>query len=206
MSKHFTFLVGLIALITMSGKTQAQQASVPAPHPSAPAAAQLYRYYTAESMPADFEADQKLHQAIEKYRGAGDDSAVRNESRTEISTLLAEKYDLLLKKQEEELNQLETKLTKLRNQLKQRREAKQKMVELKLEMVIAQADGLGWPDGDSTHSTIYSGRLMAPLQGTRGLMKQAGEWVPGQAALLPATTAPTPTAPPAGSAGGSNNR
>jgi hypothetical protein len=160
MSKHSTLVISMIALAILPGRIQAQE-SAPAPsQPLMPTS--VYRYYSGGSLPGELETDKKLQQAIQKYRDAGDDSAVRNESRNEINDLLAEKYDLLLKNQEEELNQLEAKLNKLRNQLKQRRDAKQKMVELKLEMVLAQADGLGWPDSDPYQPSVC-GPIAIPI-------------------------------------------
>lgn len=90
---------------------------------------------------------EELIKWIEQYREAEANSEKRGEARSEISKLLAGQYDGFMKQQEGQIEELEQRLVKLREQLQRRREAKSRMVELKLEMVLSQADGLGWPEG-----------------------------------------------------------
>lgn len=89
----------------------------------------------------------QYQEAIGKYRNAKVGSEERDAARAEIAKLLAEKYDGYMQQHEQQIADLEERLAKLKDQLQRRREAKSRMVELKLEMVLSQADGLGWPEG-----------------------------------------------------------
>jgi len=106
--------------------------------------------------PRLFEAQRRqkeLQQAVAEYKQA-EDAEARQSHRDKISEVLSNHYDLYLKNQEEQVQQLEERIVKLRDQLDRRRDAKPRLVELKLEMVISQADGLGWPEeADSTWSS-----------------------------------------------------
>ena len=57
----------------------------------------------------------------------------------------------------DEIAALAERLDKLRGQLVKRKDAKSRMVELKLEMVLSQADGLGWPDDGAARARGLSG-------------------------------------------------
>ncbi len=100
-------------------------------------------------------AGDKLGTAIKEYRAAEASSEERETARQAVAEALSEHYDTFLKAQEQELVALEEKLAKLREQLKNRQDAKERMVELKLEMVLAQADGLGWPEGNTGNRTVW---------------------------------------------------
>jgi hypothetical protein len=93
-------------------------------------------------------AGQELEKAMEKYRQSEADSDARDEAKDEIQEALGKQYDAYLKGQEKQLDAMEKKLVELKEQLKQRSAAKQKMVDLKFEMVLAQLEGLGWPEAD----------------------------------------------------------
>lgn len=99
----------------------------------------------------------KLRELLAKYRDAKSGSEERTDSRAEISQVLSEQYDHLMTQQQQQIEQMEERLAKLREQLQRRREAKSRMVELKLEMVLSQADGLGWPEGSNNwFGQVYS--------------------------------------------------
>lgn len=87
-----------------------------------------------------------LNKAIKAYRDSKVDSAERREAREKVSSSLSTLYDEHLADQEKQIAALAERLDKLRGQLVKRKDAKSRMVELKLEMVLSQADGLGWPD------------------------------------------------------------
>lgn len=85
----------------------------------------------------------RLHEALEKYRNASDES--KSAARGEVREELAKEYDRFLEEQQRQIEQLKERIAKLEQQLERRREAKDRMVDLRLEMVLSEADGLGWP-------------------------------------------------------------
>jgi hypothetical protein len=89
---------------------------------------------------------QGIQSALERYREAGDDTPDRAAIRAEVEQYLNEEYDRHLAVHVEQLEELESRLNKLRQQLERRQAAKAKLVELKLELMLSQADGLGWPE------------------------------------------------------------
>lgn len=93
--------------------------------------------------------DNGLGKALKAYRDSKPDSTERKEARDKVAKGLSDQYDDQLKRQEQQIEELAERLEKLRTQLGKRREAKARMVELKLEMVLSQAEGLGWPEDSS---------------------------------------------------------
>ena len=98
-----------------------------------------------------------LNKAIKAYRDSKVDSAERREAREKVSSSLSTLYDEHLADQEKQIAALAERLDKLRGQLVKRKDAKSRMVELKLEMVLSQADGLGWPDDGAARARGLSG-------------------------------------------------
>jgi hypothetical protein len=98
-----------------------------------------------------------LNKAIKAYRDSKVDSAERREAREKVSSSLSTLYDEHLADQEKQIAALAERLDKLRGQLVKRKDAKARMVELKLEMVLSQADGLGWPDEGAARARGLSG-------------------------------------------------
>ena len=109
-----------------------------------------YGYQIATVGARNSKADQALSKAIKLYRDAKEGSAEREQARDKVMESLNLVYDENLASQEKQITELESRLVKLRDQLKRRREAKGKMVDLKLELVLSQADGLGWPENRAT--------------------------------------------------------
>ncbi|MBL8890943.1 MAG: hypothetical protein JNL67_13260 [Planctomycetaceae bacterium] len=105
------------------------------------------------------QTNEALNAALATWREARDESA-KQEAKGQANAALASIYDELLDGQEKEIGELEQRVVALREQLKRRREAKAKMVELKLEMLLSQTDGLGWPSGDSNQ---FFGTIGTPL-------------------------------------------
>lgn len=98
-----------------------------------------------------------LNKAIKAYRDSKVDSAERREAREKVASSLSTLYDDHLADQEKQIAALAERLDKLRGQLVKRKDAKARMVELKLEMVLSQADGLGWPDDGAARARGLSG-------------------------------------------------
>ncbi len=90
----------------------------------------------------------KLASAMQDYQTAEGDEA-KETARQAIKAELSQEYDAFLEAQEKSIVELESRLAKLRELLARRTEAKDRLVELKLEMVISQADGLGWPSNST---------------------------------------------------------
>lgn len=121
-----------------------------------------------------------LRTAMNELKSAesDDDKAAAKEK---IKSELETQYDKFLERDQAKVDQLFDRLKKLEEQLERRREAKDRLVELKMEMLISQAEGLGWPgDGNSfgvsNFGTIGSMPMQnfqdpsAPPQPTRSLL------------------------------------
>jgi hypothetical protein len=102
-----------------------------------------------------------MPKAMQAYRDAKTDDD-KAKARDEIKVQLAKQYDDLLANQEHQIKELEDRIAKLKDQLSRRRDAKEKMVNLKLEMVLSQADGLGWPDNDHSARNQFGGTFVLP--------------------------------------------
>ncbi len=98
----------------------------------------------------------EMPRALQLYRDAKNDDE-KAKARDEIKVQLATQYDELLSHQDHQIKELEDRIAKLKDQLVRRRDAKEKMVNLKLEMVLSQADGLGWPDNSPTSRNPFGG-------------------------------------------------
>ncbi|HMP78330.1 MAG TPA: hypothetical protein PKD54_02650 [Pirellulaceae bacterium] len=104
---------------------------------------------------------------VQAYKRA-ETSEQKAEAREHIRLELEQQYDSFMEDREKEITQLEVRIAKLRDQLARRREAKSRMVELKLEMVVSQADGLGWPEqGGGDHRVSGFGGASTPLDAVR---------------------------------------
>lgn len=138
---------------------------------------------------------QAFNQAYQAYADAKDEAA-RNQAASELKIALEKRYDAFVEGQSRQITELEERLAKLKEQLEKRREAKDRMVELKLQMVLSQAEGLGFPDGGSPSGPIIFGEFFNPYQSSQGLSS-----VPLEsrypAPSLPAARAVNPAAPPA---------
>lgn len=146
--------------------------------------------------------------AVHAYRSADSEDG-RTSARKQLSDALGAEYDALLQQHEQHLNQMEERLRKLRDQLAKRREARDDMVSMRLQWMLSEADGLGWPSAPrpgsdwsaSSPTQAAAGLYFAPQpphlpfvnEGPSSLVPS----VPGVAAPLPvsAQTAPAPVAP-----------
>lgn len=97
---------------------------------------QFLRYATVSQNP--------VGKALQAFRAAESEED-REEAREELEEALSEEYETLIEAHDEHLTRLEERLAKLREQLERRREAKSEMVDLRLDALLSEADGLGWP-------------------------------------------------------------
>ena len=66
---------------------------------------------------------------------------------------LEKHYDRYIEGYQKQVDEMEERMQKLRDQLDKRKDAKDRLVDLKLEMLISQADGLGWPEASRRFSS-----------------------------------------------------
>ncbi len=160
MKNRFMFFLALIAItlpVSRSSAQTADQAPTPTPPPeiaTAPSLAvaqgQNFRYIYAR----DPQQMAKFQEAMNAYKNAESESD-KSAAKKTIHDLLSEQYDNSLSRYEEHLNELEKKIESMREQLARRRSAKEAVVELKLDMVISEADGLGWPDDGVANNLFF---------------------------------------------------
>lgn len=136
----------------------------------------MQAYYSASAP-----QNEELNSALATWKDSVNDAAARQTAKEKASQVLGAIYDELLNGQEQEIDALEKRVVELREQLGRRRQAKSRMVELKLEMLLSQTDGLGWPSQEA-RSTVNLYRnparapgldpLLAPGAGTAGTTPQ----------------------------------
>jgi molybdopterin converting factor small subunit len=97
---------------------------------------------------------------MEAYHKAESDED-RNAAKGGLQSELETQYDAFIDQQGKQVEELEERLAKLKEQLQKRREAKSRMVDLKLQMVLSQADGLGWPEPQHRGNPFY-GQAVGP--------------------------------------------
>ena len=117
---------------------------------------------------------QGIQSALERYREAGDDTPDRAAIRAEVEQYLNEEYDRHLAVHVEQLEELESRLNKLRQQLERRQAAKAKLVELKLELMLSQADGLGWPEATNPPGWQEFGPQASSFRGSASPFEMPG--------------------------------
>jgi hypothetical protein len=87
---------------------------------------------------------EKIAKALAAWKKAESESD-RDDAREALHDALVEEYDSALEGYEKYLDDLSKRLEELREQVSERRSAKDKLVDLRLEMLINEAQGLGWP-------------------------------------------------------------
>ena len=102
-----------------------------------------------------------IQQATDTLRAATTEPE-RAAATAKLNALLNRDYDARLKRYEQQLNKLEARLNQMREGLQRKRNAKPDMVKLRIQNLLANAKGLGWPNPDgatapldlSSHSSI----------------------------------------------------
>lgn len=116
-----------------------------------------------------------IHSALARYRETGEDSSDRAAIRAEVEQYLNEEYDRHLAVHVKQLEELESRLNKLRQQLERRQAAKAKLVELKLELMLSQADGLGWPEASNPAGWQNFGPEARAVRGSASPFEMPGD-------------------------------
>jgi hypothetical protein len=172
MKKMLVLSLTLIAITLPLSRSSAQEpAEAPAPHQRPPtesilattavAPAGVIQGVNSQNLyiarHGDHEEMGQFRKAMEAYKSAESESD-KALAKKELHGLLVEQYDNSLTRYEEHLNELEKKIATMREQLSRRRDARDEMVELKLQMVVSEAEGLGWPD-DGTPNLFFPGAV-----------------------------------------------
>ena len=96
-----------------------------------------------EPVPAEqVKAEQELHRALQAFKAG---KADRNAVETRVQEQLQVQFDHDLKRREEQLKEVEERVTKLRQQLDRRREAANDIIRLRVQTLLNEASGLGFP-------------------------------------------------------------
>ena len=140
--------------VAAQGEAQVQDEEVPRPavqarpsfpfEPSPPTPGQLAIPQPVFLTP-QVRGQSELSKAIAQLK-ASETESDRENAEDAMRSALSEDYDASLDKYEEYLEQMEAKIKQLKNQLEKRRQAKMELVDLRLQMLVNEANGLGWPN------------------------------------------------------------
>lgn len=112
-------------------------------------------FITDESAAALQQVQEKVQAALQKHSQAETDEQ-RTAAQAEMQQAVAEQFELLMKPREAQIEELKARLEKLTQQLQKRREAKDEIVKLRVQVLISEADGLGfYPEGGAQALEIY---------------------------------------------------
>ncbi|MEM8734670.1 MAG: hypothetical protein AAGG44_10635, partial [Planctomycetota bacterium] len=91
------------------------------------------------------EEQSKVGKALEVLRDEDASQGDRREAKESIVEVLDKQFESDLDSREKQIAELETQIDKLRAQIKKRRAAKERLIDLRVELMINEAEGLGFP-------------------------------------------------------------
>ena len=103
-------------------------------------------------------ANSAIDIAVQKYQQATND-ADKERAKKGLATALSGYFDDDMKNREQELSEIEERVKKLRARLEKRRDAKEKLVELQLQVLINEAEGLGFYSRPSQSQSLLGPRV-----------------------------------------------
>jgi hypothetical protein len=89
-----------------------------------------------------------IHEAATALSEAEGDDA-RSEAKEKLAKLLDEYFESDMERRERELSEVEERVNKLRSTLERRRQKKEDIIDLQIEVLLNEADGLGFFGGES---------------------------------------------------------
>ena len=108
-----------------------------------------------EPIPQDeLEASRKLQAAVQSLK-TGNDEAARKVSADVIQQQLTTQFESDLKQREKELAEVEQRVKTLREQLDKRKAAQAEIINLRLQTLVNEANGLGFPDEDFRTDDLF---------------------------------------------------
>jgi hypothetical protein len=217
-ARQHPLLAGLAALGLIAGSSHAlaQHAASPVAEATSPAADVLvpqpgvpFTEQTAEGFPyldatnlynslttTYGRSPSPLTKLMRELAEAKDD-ATKDKLVEQLHKLLGEEYDRSLAGHEKSLDKMEERLEKLREQLSKRRSAKSKVVDLRIQQLLNESEGLGWPGPSPGSNTLQWREQRDPF----GFMNadpatRYGVAVPPVPAIAPAAPTPPPSRSP----------
>lgn len=104
----------------------------------------------------------ELQDAIQSLKTSNNEVA-RKKATEFIQQQLASQFEVDLKQREKELTEVEQRVTKLREQLDKRKAAQKAIIDLRLQTIVNDADGLGFPDMNVGGTNLSVPPSNAPL-------------------------------------------
>ena len=87
----------------------------------------------------------ELQKAIEKYKDKDANGKDKLEAKETIVSVLGKQFDDDMDQRAKQVAELEKKVTTLKEQIGKRKEAKQKIIDLRIEVLMNEMEGLGFP-------------------------------------------------------------
>jgi hypothetical protein len=143
----------------------------------------------------------QIRQLTQKLRDATDDTSKADLTK-QLDAAVGKYFDEDMKGRESQLSQLEERVTKLRSQLDRRRKAKDDITKLQTQVLVNDADGLGFGDFPMEHSgTLNLNPPTFNLTAPQPTVAVPGtinfQAVPATPGALPGSAIPAPTPAPA---------
>lgn len=96
----------------------------------------------------------KMRDAIKLLRTAKT-TVAKDKAKNDLSALLKDQFDADLKRREKEIADIEARVKDLRSVLDKRRTARDNIIQLQIKVLVNEAEGLGFPGGNSTTNDPY---------------------------------------------------
>jgi hypothetical protein len=112
-----------------------------------------WRYFDPAAAKEIVESNAAVDKLIETLKSAESEED-KLTAKKQIQDELEKQYDFYLEQHEVPLQELEAKLEKLRKEFEWRKNARDDLVRLRLDTIWYNAQGLGWPGGQSTPSLL----------------------------------------------------
>ena len=82
----------------------------------------------------------------------------RKKAISDVRKRLEKEYDGYIEATRNQIEQLQNRIKKLESHLEKREAAKDRLVELKLELLVSEADGMGWPSNNQPARVLVPGQ------------------------------------------------
>jgi hypothetical protein len=140
----------------------------------------------------------ELREAARAVNEAEDDDA-RDQAQERLEQILVDRFTEDMKRREQELADIEKRIQKLRALLDRRREKKREIVDLHMQVLLNEADGLGFFSGEAFDGVRVPGEMHIEAYPGAGITTHAEMILapqPAQPAQPPARVPPPPAVVP----------
>jgi uncharacterized membrane protein YccC len=121
---------------------------------------------SARLLQQEGELETKIQEAVHQFATLTDETA-RTQMRADIARLLEQQFELRQNRHEQTVQKLEERVRLLRAALQKRENARQKMVDGRLNVLLEEAEGLGWGDFNGAQPLSTQGQYGRPQSGRR---------------------------------------